>query len=248
MHLKSSIIIVYDYSQLLALKADNMRQILNITGFRKSVKKFDKVTGVGIVIQLGHIDHSEAMNLVSGTRYIHERKRQSRLTFREVIDRLLSQVDPCAFTSDDLVQVLLKEMEDLFTARFGETTFEDNLAVIFLLMSHAARGDRKHALVHLRAVPSHKTQHSSTFRAGLALGLGFSALIDGILLCKFMFWNVRLLKPFRLPATNAICYTIVGNPSVYLWDFPGSHSFCSPCGHKYLYLEGYEDQLRFHLR
>ncbi|KAH9962287.1 hypothetical protein BGW80DRAFT_1356062 [Lactifluus volemus] len=56
-------------------------------------------------------------------------------------------------------------MEDLFTARF-------------------ARGDRKHALVHLRAVPSHKTHHSSTFRAGLALGLGFSALIDGILRCS----------------------------------------------------------------
>ena len=81
---------------------------------------------MGIVIQLGHIDHSEAMTLGSGTRYIHEGKGQSRRSFREVIDRLLSQVDPCAFTSDYLVQSLLKEMEDLFTAQFGETIFEDD--------------------------------------------------------------------------------------------------------------------------
>jgi hypothetical protein len=69
------------------------------------------------------------MALGFGTRYIHEGKGQPRLTFREVIDCVLTQVDPCAFTSDDLVQVLLKEMEDLFTARFGETTFEDDCRI-----------------------------------------------------------------------------------------------------------------------
>jgi hypothetical protein len=82
------------------------------------------------------------------------------------------------------VQELLKEMEDLFTTRFGETIFEDD--VCLLIMSHTAKGDRKNALVYLRAVSSHKTHHSSTFRAGLALGLAFPALIDGIVRCKFL--------------------------------------------------------------
>jgi hypothetical protein len=52
-------------------------------------------------------------------------------------------------------------------------------------MLHAAKGDRKRALIHLRAVPSHKTHHFSSFRTGLALGLAFPAFIDGIVRCKF---------------------------------------------------------------
>jgi hypothetical protein len=65
------------------------------------------------------------MALDSDTRCVHEGKSWSCLTFREVIDRLFSQVDPCAFASDQVVQVLLGEMEDLFTARFGMAFFED---------------------------------------------------------------------------------------------------------------------------
>jgi hypothetical protein len=92
---------------------------------------------VGIVIQLGYIDHSEDMTLGSGTRYIHEGKGQSHLTFCKVIDCLLSQVDLCVFTSNDLVQVLLKEMEDLFTAWFGETTFKDDCCLSSHNASHS---------------------------------------------------------------------------------------------------------------
>jgi len=113
-----------------ALEVLNNYRILNITGFRKVLKKFEKASGV-LVQDL----------------YIQEK------------------VDPCAFASDETVQDLLKEMEELFTARFS-------------------KGDRKRALVRLRTASSFKTHHFSTFRTGLALGLAFPAVIDGIVRCE----------------------------------------------------------------
>ncbi|KAI0252472.1 EXS family-domain-containing protein, partial [Lactifluus subvellereus] len=160
-----------------ALEVLNNYRILNITGFRKALKKFEKLTGI----------------LVQDV-YMKEK------------------VDPCTFASDQVVQVLLGEMEDLFTARF-------------------AKGDRKRALGHLRAGSSRTTHHFSTFRTGLALGLAFPALIDGIV---------------RTP--NASRYTIVENSTVYLWDSADSHPFCIPRGHKSANLEHCEDQLRLYLR
>ncbi|KAI0000209.1 hypothetical protein BJV74DRAFT_766977, partial [Russula compacta] len=87
------------------------------------------------------------------------------------------QVDSCAFASDETVQELLKEMEDLFTARF-------------------AKGDRKRALVRLRTVSSHKTHHFSTFRTGLALGLAFPAVTDGIVRGEYSNIYTMLAEPF----------------------------------------------------
>ena len=57
--------------------------------------------------------------LGSGAGFVHERKGQFTTACRVVIDYFLSQVDSCAFASDETVQQLLKEMEDSFTARFG---------------------------------------------------------------------------------------------------------------------------------
>ncbi|KAH9998599.1 hypothetical protein BJV77DRAFT_940549 [Russula vinacea] len=111
------------------------------------------------------IDVSKATALGSGAGFVHKGKGQFFAAYCVVIDPFLSQVDPCAFASDETVQQLLKEMEDSFTARF-------------------AKGDKKRALVRLRTVTSYKTHHFSTFRTGVALGLAFPAAIDGIVRCE----------------------------------------------------------------
>lgn len=67
------------------------------------------------------------MALGSGARFVHEGKGRFCFTYCEVINWLSSQVDSCAFASDETVQELLKEMEDLFTARFGGRFFSDRL-------------------------------------------------------------------------------------------------------------------------
>jgi hypothetical protein len=73
------------------------------------------------------IDITEAVDLDSGARLVYEGKGRSCLACREVIDQLPSQVDPCAFASDETVQRLLKEMEDFFTARFGGNFVDSDL-------------------------------------------------------------------------------------------------------------------------
>lgn len=67
------------------------------------------------------IDVSKATALGSGAGFVHEGKGQFFAAYCVVIDPFLSQVDPCAFASDETVQQLLKEMEDSFTARFGRS-------------------------------------------------------------------------------------------------------------------------------
>ncbi|KAI0266051.1 EXS family-domain-containing protein [Gloeopeniophorella convolvens] len=108
------------------LEVLNNYRILNITGFRKALKKFEKLTKVPVQ-----------------DVYMKEK------------------VDPCAFASDQTVQELLKELEDQYTARF-------------------AKGDKKRALVRLRAMSSHKTHHFSSFRTGVGLGLALPAFVDGL--------------------------------------------------------------------
>ena len=74
-------------------------------------------------------------------------------------------------------------MEDSFTARFGMGPLVINFISI-LIISYVAKGDRKRALVRLRAVSTHKTHHFSSFRTGIALGLAFPATIDAIVRCE----------------------------------------------------------------
>ncbi len=123
------------------------------------------------------------MALDSGATFVHEGKGWLYAACRVIIDQSLSQVDSCAFASDETVQQLLKEMEDFFTARFGRSLMVINFISI-LLTPHVAKGDRKRALIRLRMVSSHRTHHFSSFRTGLALGLAFPAAIDGIIHCK----------------------------------------------------------------
>ncbi|KAI0066844.1 hypothetical protein BV25DRAFT_1249814 [Artomyces pyxidatus] len=65
------------------LEVLNNYRILNLTGFRKALKKFEKLTKIPVQAP-----------------YMSEK------------------VEPCAFASDELVQKLLKEMENQFSARF----------------------------------------------------------------------------------------------------------------------------------
>ncbi|KAI0319243.1 SPX domain-containing protein [Amylostereum chailletii] len=108
------------------LETLNNYRILNLTGFRKALKKFEKATKIPV---------------------------------QEVY--MKEKVDTSAFSSGDIVQQILKDMEDQFAARF-------------------ARGDKKRAMVRLRALSSHKSHHYSTFRTGLALGLAIPAFAYGL--------------------------------------------------------------------
>ena len=130
------------------------------------------------------IDVSEVMALDFGAGSVHEGQGQFyTAACCTIIDKFLSQIDPCVFASDETVQQLLREMEDLFTARFGRGLAVTNF-IGCLMISLIAKGDRKRAMVRLRTVSSYKTHHFSTFRTGLALGLALPAAIDGIIRCE----------------------------------------------------------------
>jgi hypothetical protein len=89
-----------------------------------------------------------------------------------------------------MVSAMLKEIEDLFTTRFG--TFPParrlwihvlELHVIDTSTLYPERGDRKQALDRLRVGPLSKTHHFSTYRSGLFLGLALPAIAAGSYLC-----------------------------------------------------------------
>lgn len=111
------------------LEALNNYRILNLTGFRKAVKKYEKATQVP-----------------AQAAYMKER------------------VEPSAFASGSMVSSMLREMEDLFAARFE-------------------RGDKKKAIAHLRVGATQKSHHFSTFRTGMWLGSSIPATIAGFMAC-----------------------------------------------------------------
>ncbi|KAF9239798.1 hypothetical protein BU15DRAFT_46384 [Melanogaster broomeanus] len=78
---------------------------------------------------------------------------------------LIVQVEPSAFASGTMVSTMLKEMEDLFAARFE-------------------RGDKKKAINRLRVGTSLKSHHFSTFRSGIWLGLAVPAVVLGAYMCR----------------------------------------------------------------
>jgi hypothetical protein len=104
----------------------NDYRVLNITGFRKALKKYEKVTKVSA--------------------------QQVYMT---------EKVEASPFSSGSSVDIMIKETEELFAARFE-------------------RGDKKRAVTRLRAASQHKSHHFSTFRSGIALGLALPALFKGV--------------------------------------------------------------------
>ncbi|KAI0676364.1 hypothetical protein C8Q78DRAFT_961982, partial [Trametes maxima] len=71
------------------------------------------------------------------------------------------KIEPSAFSTGATVDLLIRDMEALFAARF-------------------ARGDKKKALARLRGGAKHTSHHFSTFRTGMFLGLAVPALADGL--------------------------------------------------------------------
>ncbi|KAI6110985.1 EXS family-domain-containing protein [Pisolithus croceorrhizus] len=111
------------------LEVLNNYRVLNLVGFRKALKKFEKVT-----------------KLPALTIYMSEK------------------VEPSAFSSGARVGNMIKEMEDIYAARF-------------------ARGDRRTAMKRLRLDSHMKSHYMSVFRSGAYLGLAVAALSAGIYQC-----------------------------------------------------------------
>lgn len=128
------------------LEALNNYRILNLTGFRKAVKKYEKITQVP-----------------AQAAYMKER------------------VEPSAFASGAMVSSMLKEMEELFAARFE-------------------RGDKKKAITRLRVGATQKSHHFSTFRTGMWLGLSIPATVTGFTTC------LRDSTATSLPSWNIILF------------------------------------------
>ncbi|KAG1776330.1 EXS family protein/ERD1/XPR1/SYG1 family protein [Suillus placidus] len=125
---------------------NNYRVHTNLTGFRKAVKKYEKITQVPVQ-----------------AAYMKER------------------VEPSAFASGAMVSSMLKEMEELFAARFE-------------------RGDKKKAITHLRVGATQKSHHFSTFRTGVWLGSSIPATIIGFMIC------LRDSTPTSLPSWDIILF------------------------------------------
>ncbi|KAG2363512.1 EXS family-domain-containing protein [Suillus spraguei] len=127
------------------LEALNNYRILNLTGFRKAVKKYEKIT-----------------QIPAQAAYMKER------------------VEPSAFASGAMVSSMLKEMEELFAARFE-------------------RGDKKKAVTHLRVGATQKSHHFSTFCTGVLLGSSIPVTVIGFVAClrdstttTLHSWNILL--------------------------------------------------------
>ena len=97
-----------------------------------------------------------------------------------------------------------------------------------LMVSQTAKGDRKRALVRLRMVSSFKTHHFSTFRTGIALGLAFPAVIDGLVRCESSYiprWSLSLVQAFShtraFPYRHGAAYFIYTRFfwSLHFWRF-----------------------------
>lgn len=112
------------------LEVLNNYRVLNLVGFRKALKKFEKVT-----------------KLPALTIYMSEK------------------VEPSAFSSGARVGNMIREMEDIYAARF-------------------ARGDRRTAMKRLRLDSRVKSHYMSVFRSGTYLGLAVAALSAGIYQCS----------------------------------------------------------------
>lgn len=128
------------------LEVLNNYRILNLTGFRKAVKKYEKITQVSVQ-----------------AAYMKER------------------VEPSAFASGAMVSSMLKDMEELFAARFE-------------------CGDKKKAITHLRVGATQKSHHFSTFRTGVWLGLSIPATIIGLMIC------LRDSTPTSLPSWDIMLF------------------------------------------
>lgn len=104
------------------------------------------------------------------------------------------RVETRRFSSGDTCDHLLKEIEQIYAARFGKSSSS------FSSSKHSEqpyctteKGDAKKARARLRATHRETTHHFSTFRSGMLLGLSIPALAMGIYYCMCFFCLANLL-------------------------------------------------------
>ncbi|KIJ61833.1 hypothetical protein HYDPIDRAFT_169443 [Hydnomerulius pinastri MD-312] len=144
------------------LEVLNNYRILNLTGFRKALKKYEKIT-----------------RIPAQAAYMKEK------------------VEPSAFASGAMVSTMLKEMEELFAARFE-------------------RGDKKKAVNRLRVGSSSKSHHFSTFRSGIWLGLALPAVISGLYLLLPVLFALLVGLNVLVWARERINYVFIFGPPL-IW-------------------------------
>ncbi|KAI0077379.1 hypothetical protein K474DRAFT_1596224, partial [Panus rudis PR-1116 ss-1] len=141
------------------------------------------------------------------------------------------KIEPNAFASAAVVEGMMKELEELFAARF-------------------THGDKKRAIQRLRGGTQHKSHHFSTFRSGLYIGLALPALVHGLYLSEYYLRNIPLHAEhvIRLPRRCPRKPSWMGWTTFRLLDFPGSCRFYATRWAEPPGLVVCSYQLRFHFR
>lgn len=93
-------------------------QILNITGFRKALKKFEKVTKVRDFLSIS-IQHPTVHLIDPRTTNVHD--REGMLISCSFFSCCLSpaKVEASALGSDKMIRSMMEEMVTMYAARFG---------------------------------------------------------------------------------------------------------------------------------
>lgn len=148
------------YKELEVLK--NYR-ILNVTGFKKALKKFEKTAKI------------------------------------QCLDLYMTQkVAKASFHDGQVLEELLKEMEDEYTVRFE-------------------KGDHKKAVNRLRGSYTPGTHYYSTFLSGTYIGLGIPAMVLGLVRCfdpaireQLPQWNalLQIYSIFFVPVLMAMLFEL----------------------------------------
>lgn len=105
-----------------------------------------------------------------------------------------SQVEKSVFASSTGVRSVMLEIQDMYAALYGNDLSSSFLLLFirtWLSLLPLVRGDKKKAMVVLRAGTQAKTHHFSTWRSGLFMGLALPAFAAGLYLSKFRhLWNL----------------------------------------------------------
>ncbi|KIN99650.1 hypothetical protein M404DRAFT_809890 [Pisolithus tinctorius Marx 270] len=111
------------------------------------------------------------------------------------------KVEPSAFSSGSRVSAMIRDMEDIYVARF-------------------AKGDRRTAMKRLRPDSRLTSHHMSVFRSGMYLGLAVAAFAAGIYQCTCPpLWGFTHVEhPVRFSATYKRKSSFVECSSVHIRD------------------------------
>ena len=152
-------------------------RVLNLTGFRKALKKFEKAAKVRQDVHVAlDVDSRADLLLIL----------QLHIMSAYTADR----INNMTFSSPHTVDDLLEEVETLYAARFGECSLHSLILAWSLTHSLFSsdlveNGDQKKARDRLRVTASTKTHHRSTFMTGIYIGLAMPVLVHSIVLSTY---------------------------------------------------------------